>query len=511
MDTDPEAPLVKDVLTLMDLGSSVAEHDELLGRYFIETATFRSVIEGRVDVVAGDKGTGKTALFRILKERYTEYDELRDVEVVAAFNPVGTPVFQRLLETDELSEDQYIGVWKAYFCALAGNWLLAFSEGYYTDTLNELDQMLTDVGLRSADDSPQTIFSQLVNRLKSLLRLKSIEQTMTFDQATGMPVLATTKFVIGDSDHGAEEVVKSVRHDDALRLLNAALAESDIKLWLVMDRLDEAFQGRPAQERPALRALLRTYLDMLEFTQVRLKLFVRRDLFARVVEGGFVNLTHINARRVDIVWEEDDLYNLLMQRIRESARFMNLFGDKDLPSNDIFARLFPNQVDQGARKPKTWTWMLSRIRDGNGVHPPRNLIDLILKSKEAQLRIEERTPRRVEPSEPVLTSDSLKRGLKSLSAERVQGTLLAEAGDYADLVERFRNGKAEFDYASLRSVLIEDFDESLKLLRTIGFLEASGPNYKVPMLYRAGLSITQGKASQSESDPSSPGSTDDEE
>ena len=155
--------------------------------------------------------------------------------------------------------------------------------------------------------------------------------------------------------------------------------------------------------------------------------------------------------------------------------------------------------------------MLSRIRDGNGVHPPRNLIDLILKSKEAHLRIEERTPRRVQPSEPVLTSDSLKRGLNALSAERVQDTLLAEAGDYAHLVERFRNGKAEFDNASLKRILVEDFDESLKLLRTIGFLEASGPNYKVPMLYRAGLSITQGKASRSESDASSPDTADDED
>lgn len=485
--------LVKEALTALDLGSSVAEHDELLRRYFVETETFRRLVEDKVDVVAGDKGTGKTALFRILRERYAEFPELADVEVVAAFNPVGAPVFQRLLETDELAEDQYIGVWKAYFCALAGNWLLGLMEGEYTPTLEELDKLLVDVGLRSPDDTPQTIFSQLVNRLKKLFRIKSIEQTTAFDQATGMPVLSV-RLDLADDPQDSEEVVKVIRHDDALRLLNRALKECNIKVWLVMDRLDEAFQGRPAQERPALRALLRTYLDMLEFDQVKVKLFVRRDLFARVVEGGFVNLTHINARRVDITWDEDDLYNLLLQRVRESSAFMDLIGGKDLSDAELFGRLFPDQVDPGKRKPKTWTWVMGRVRDGNGIKPPRNLIDLILKAREAQLRREERDARSVGSGEPLVTSDALKRGLDALSAERVQDTLLAEAGDYAELVERFRGGKADLDSGTLKALLGDDFDSDLKLLKSIGFLEPVGSNYKVPMLYRAGLSITQGKA-----------------
>ena len=61
---------VKKVLQALDLGASVAEHDQLLQQHFVETSVFRKVVEGRVDIVAGDKGTGKTAIFRILKERY---------------------------------------------------------------------------------------------------------------------------------------------------------------------------------------------------------------------------------------------------------------------------------------------------------------------------------------------------------------------------------------------------------------------------------------------------------
>ena len=54
--------LVKEILQKLDLGSSVAEYDAALERYFVETSTFRSLIRDEGDVIAGDKGTGKTAL-----------------------------------------------------------------------------------------------------------------------------------------------------------------------------------------------------------------------------------------------------------------------------------------------------------------------------------------------------------------------------------------------------------------------------------------------------------------
>lgn len=484
---------VKTVLRSLDLGSSVAEHDQLLQQHFVETQTFRMLLESRVDIIAGDKGTGKTAIFRILKERYASYPELGDVEVVAAFNPAGTPVFQRLIETDVLAEDQYIGVWKAYFLSLAGNWVLNLGDGNFSGNMRELDNLLVSVGLRSADETPQTIFSQVVNRLKRLFRVRSIEAATTFS-AEGMPVLST-KFDFGDNaDDEAADVVDLVRQDDALRLLQKVLGELDFKLWLVVDRLDEAFQAKPSLEKPALRALFRTYLDMLEFDNLRLKLFVRRDLFSRIVEGGFVNLTHINARRVDITWDDEDLFNLLDRRLRGSSEFVAQIGANDMSNEEIFNRVFPFQVDPGDRKPLTWTWILGRVRDGNGVKPPRNLIDLVLKAQEAQMRREERAPRKLADAESLITSDALKRGLEALSAERVQDTLLAEAGDNAALIELFRGGKAEHNEDSLRQLLGSDFESKISFLKTIGFLESIGSNFKVPMLYRGGLAITQGKA-----------------
>src|SRR5262249_5790998 len=143
--------LVKEILQKLELGNSVAEFDRALERYFVETNTFRALVRDDHDVIAGDKGTGKTALYTILKQRYASIPELEHVELIEAFNPVGNPVFQRLTETEPLEEGQYITIWKAYILALVGNWVLGLYEDQQTESVAELDALLTSVGLRSTD------------------------------------------------------------------------------------------------------------------------------------------------------------------------------------------------------------------------------------------------------------------------------------------------------------------------------------------------------------------------
>ena len=61
---------IKELLQGLKLGNSVAEFDAQLESYFLETQPFRELVSGNMDIIAGDKGTGKTAIFRILHKRY---------------------------------------------------------------------------------------------------------------------------------------------------------------------------------------------------------------------------------------------------------------------------------------------------------------------------------------------------------------------------------------------------------------------------------------------------------
>lgn len=468
----------------------MAEHDEALANYFVETDTFDRVIKNNGDVIAGDKGTGKTALFRILKDRFAEYPELNHVEVVSAFNPAGTPIFQRLMEAGELDESQYIGIWKTYVFSLAGNWLLDFYGEARPESLPELEKVLHHSGLRVQDATPQTAFARLI----SFFRPQAVETSTTFTQE-GIPIFAG-KMTFQKTSPPETEPQRIMRFDDALRVLDRCLREAEVTLWLVFDRLDEAFQAHPDVERPALRALLRAYLDMQELTQVGLKLFVRNDLFARIIEGGFVNLTHVNARRIPITWEDDDLYLLLFRRLIESEKFRAATGfHADTSPDDVFGYVFPPKVDQSSKRPTTWNWILTRIRDGNNVKSPRNLVDLISRAIEAQKRREAQNARSITPGNHLITGDALKRAHEELSKDRVEDTLLAEAGEAsAKAIRAFEGGKAEHNDESLRELFGEKTTETVKRLVSLGFLEPFGKTFKVPPLYRQGLKITQGKA-----------------
>lgn len=305
-----------------------------------------------------------------------------------------------------------------------------------------------------------------------------------------------------EAEADAEEYV--IRHTRSLGLLNSALEEADLTVWLILDRLDEAFQGYPQTEIPALRALLRTYLDMKEFDRIKLKLFVRRDLFRKItqsVDEGFVNLTHISTRKIEVSWEDEDLLDLLTRRIKTNAAFVATLGLEDKTAREVFDAIFPEQVEAGRGRPKTWNWILTRIRDGNSVKPPRNLIDLVKKAQREQHRIEARDDNDFDKTRPLVSGEAIKNALTKLSEERVEDTLLAESGPYAKYIERFRNGKAEHNGDSLMAVLdVPPYEQRriTKVLQDMGFLEQTGETYKIPMLYRDGLNITQGKAFQVE-------------
>lgn len=480
----------KELAKMISLGASVAEFDQDLEKYFVETDTFATVISNGGDIISGDKGTGKTAIYRILKKNYRNYPELDSVEIVDAFNPQGDPVFQRLTYGPNLSEDQYRTFWKAYLLSLVGNWILDIYGPSYNDEMRDLKNTLDYLGLSATDVSPETIFGNLHSLVTRLTSPKSVEVGMTVTE-TGMPVV-TPKIDLGpDRDQG-----ELIYNGDFLRFLDKAIRSTDLTIWVLFDRLDEAFSGRQDIEVPALRALLRTYLDLTNLENVKLKLFVRKDLFRRITKDGFVNLTHINARKIDIVWDEEDLIDMVVRRIMQNDKLKKLISAGD-DNEKVFSTLLPEQIDVGDRKPTTKTWIMGRIRDGNNNRPPRNMIDLLNKARDSQVRREQRDTREVDPETgPIIEAEAVKRAFTQLSEQRVQDTLLAEAADLSEIIQQFRDGKSEHNSDSLKETIgvTESQSQVIQALVDIGFLEEFGQNHKIPMLYRDGLRIKQGKA-----------------
>lgn len=273
-----KVPSVKELLLELSFGGSVAEFDADLKSYFLETQPFRQLVADERDIVAGDKGTGKTAIFKVLHDRYAQMPQLRHVVVVPAFNTSGDPIFQDLARKGAQEEGDYIVFWKAFTLSLVGNWLLRHNRYDRKSRLHQLDILLRGLGLRSDLDSPRSVFQKIMDKTSGLFSWQSAELQLE----AGVQGVSVTPRVEFDKTTGKNAHVVPI--SGALTLLNACLADVGKTAWVAIDRLDEAFQGYANVEIPALRALFRSYLDLLEFDRLKLKLFVRGVYFVALSE-----------------------------------------------------------------------------------------------------------------------------------------------------------------------------------------------------------------------------------
>lgn len=485
-------------LKSVQLGKSVAEKDECLKTAFVETSAFHNLMNNNYDIIEGDKGAGKTALFvRILSPE--AYDQRpSNAIIVRGCNVNGEPFFQRLAEGDALSENEYIRFWKGYILARAGNWLLKnnkYSKNSRS-SMYKLEQLLRGLDLYYESGSSyhdqleaKEVFEKVLNHIASLFRWKSLAVSIDVGSDGGLSFSPKIDFA---KDNNEE---KDVSIDKAFDLLEKCLSEMGKSIWVAIDRLDEAFQGFPDAEIPALRGMFRTYRDLDEYKNITLKIFVRRDLFARIIKGGFVNLTHINSSKLTLKWEEEDLKTIICNRIRQNSELCDVFDICHEDNNAVIARFFPSSVTTENGSELAWPWIMSRVRDGNGAKSPRNLIDLVKLAVENQELLDSRDERDLSQIKYVVEEASLLEAARLLSNLRLEDTLLAEYPADAAAIKIFKGSGSVHTRSSIYKLFSHidiDVDDKIQRLVFLGFLEERGIYYNIPHLYKGGLEIESG-------------------
>jgi hypothetical protein len=111
----------RELLAGVTFGQRIAEDEaDALASYFVETEQWRKIISGESDVVYGPKGSGKSALYSLLRQKSGELIT-KNIIPIAGENVRGTPAFEDLVADPPASEEQFRGLWKLYFLSLAAN------------------------------------------------------------------------------------------------------------------------------------------------------------------------------------------------------------------------------------------------------------------------------------------------------------------------------------------------------------------------------------------------------
>lgn len=490
------------VLQSTTFGKRTAEEErKQLHAYFVETDQWRKIFSGEVDIVYGAKGSGKSAIYSLLLEREEELFD-NGVMVVAAEDPRGTPVFGDLVSDPPKGEQEFRSLWKLYFLSLIGTHLRDY--GVANKASKKMNDLLEEAGLLPREASLRGILKGALDYVRSLTKAESFEGGLKLDPNTGSPMVLG-KITLREPSTAQRDLGFSSA-DDLLKLADSALEDAELSLWLVLDRLDVAFAENSDLEGNALRALFRVYLDLLALEHISLKIFLRNDIWSRI-RGGFREASHIT-RGITISWKDKQaLLNLVIRRALHNSELQTFYDVSQsqvlsdvAEQEQLFYRIFPPQVDAGPNKPKTFDWMLSRVRDGSGETAPRELIHLLSAAQEVQLqRLEVGSG---DPTDETLFDrTSLKKAVPEVSKVRFEQTLCAEYPNLEKWLRRLESQKTEQKPETLAAIWSVSLEEALELaakLVDIGFFErreSKGEiSFWVPFLYRDALYMVQGSA-----------------
>lgn len=484
-------------LDKISFGERVAEQEsDKLSNYFIKTQQWESLYNGDTDIIFGAKGSGKSALYTLLLKRTDDFKK-RNTILLSAEKPTGQTVFSDVSDEPPTAEREFITLWKVYFLQVTCDWLL--NNGHNKDGAKLVIDKLITSGLIEQRNSLKNFVNSAMRFAKRLVNVESIEAGATAEGGlTGKITFKTP------TELQRKEGYKSV--DELIEILDTYLGENNINFWILCDRLDVAFEQSLDLEKNALRALFKVYLDLEEFENIYLKIFLRNDIWNRITKEGFREASHIT-RTTLIEWSTNNLLNLIVVRSLENQEIIDslsivpdeIKSDFD-KQKEYYYTLFPTQVDVGEKQSDTFDWIISRVRDGLGYVAPRELIHFYNQTVLEERREQDISSDKAEPPN-IVSRQSIKKSTLEISKVKLEQTIFAEYPYLREHIMAFENQKAEHSLETAAEVWKVDVDEARKIaiqLSEIGFIDQkifkNDSQLKVPFLYRPHLNIIQGKA-----------------
>lgn len=480
----------------------MAEHDTLLLDARIETNTFSELFKDKVDLVPGTKGSGKSSLYRILSESLKPTLLKYNIVVITGVEATGDPVFQAYKDKfEELSELEFENFWCVYFVSLVLEDFI--KNNNHADRLSlaksECDKLLDKCRLAKIPELNEAL------SIKGLVEqaLRCVKWRFGAASATNEGM----ELALLEAEPVDSEPVVSVKEPLFLRDIHdaiiALLKKTRLKIWILLDRLDEVFPRRTRLEKIALRSLLKVTRNF-PTEAFRIKLFIRDDIFENVIlaKDGFTALSHIEARRASTLrWSASEMQLLLVKRLALNPRVGATYSlNQRLLTLDhmdqvqgAFDRLFAPQIRPGKNQSSTMNWIYHHCADGRGVVTPRDVIDLLEFAIKAQIRILQKSK---EIPSYFVGPIALKEALLDLSAKKCRVYLEAEFPEFWPHMKRFQDSKAEHNQGSIEKLIGTKGRDVIEDLIAIGFISArpKTQTYIIPYIFRAGLGIRQGKA-----------------
>lgn len=336
----------------LDLGADVAEKDEHLARYFVTTAAFQRIANHQKHIIVGPKGSGKSAILKVLREVLPRETEGRAIVVTP--EDYATDVLGTILKGAVAGEMQaFITTWK------------------YT-LLIEVFRKLTEV--HSSNPGVREIREYLVSH-----KLLGGELTLFERFIEYLARIREIKGGFGGAEVGVvaeeQQLNKIFKLDEVLRLLPAlsrALARHP--MTVLIDELDQAWDNSQTANI-FLSSLMTAAIQLRGYDpNLHVIVFLRSEIFD-LLKLRLPQLDKLRSDMEVLRWSRRDLERLVVNRALYCLKL-----DPGLKVEGVARAVFPPRVGHDAQY--ALDYAISRT-----AHRPREVIqicNLILSAVVAQ-------------------------------------------------------------------------------------------------------------------------------
>jgi len=502
-------------LTALHFGRVDAETDYRLSQCFVGTEMLRQALLPQHSLFIGPKGSGKSALFRLLCNDLSMWKSLlpKGYETIYRIPATGLQSEKYLsgVDLDELSpqtSNDFRSFWLLYIGLKTATTLVEDPKMQHMVALTEnprikehysaISRVVKTLGLVEASNS----VAKLKQRIDSLIESQDAptavsgevgkQLSVSFRNRTGLAIITL------------------------LDIIDSLLQETKCLSWILLDKLDLLFfddMGRLQTSITGLVQLLVEYSD--RFKNIHFKVFLRRDIYRHL---RIVNKSHLVSYTHEMRWRGPWLLKLLAARavsdervqkhceaiVGEQVDVGRVINGSDEFVMKVFYSIFEERMGIIRKEgfgPPTHEWILKRLVDGLGMSFPREIIHLGNTAVQKQREIIRSEG--AHGGSRLIGMRALRKAFDAVSLYRCDTYLNSEFPHLAGHIDAFR-GKETSTFE--REELYRSFegldprgDDAIRAIHDIGLITPIGKNvdsalkFEVPLLYRSGLGIVKRK------------------
>ncbi|SDR51310.1 hypothetical protein SAMN05443245_6891 [Paraburkholderia fungorum] len=310
-------------------GEPDGRDDPLLESCILPITPVLEFLEENKSIVVGDRGTGKTALFRLLAAGRLEFKsagKLTQIYVAIdeelAYKTLKTHIIDQIKDPVNTPDAPHRIVWEVYLLSRC----LETLNGHYSadkEFLKIRDEFFKIIG-KSPEQKMGLL--DLIKSTKKSFGVKLEGGHMGYMVPNFYASVEPSANVANTSDDALIIDVPQIKRD-----INNFLRAKKTVVYLLLDKIDEFVAGDEYDTQKAtLQALIHTWRDFQSYPSLKPKLFLRRDLFERL-DFSAIGRDKIDPKKTELKWSSEDIRQFIASRIFHN--FVNVLGRRNLRFN----------------------------------------------------------------------------------------------------------------------------------------------------------------------------------